>query len=160
MRRSFTIIESVLSTLIVGVMMVAAVRVVAASRVIQFKNAARVQGALLAEALLNEIVRKPYEDAASPVFGREAGETGTVRDSLDDVDDYNGWSEKPPVESSGSPIPGLGDWGLQVVVERVLPLSVTGPAAAVETGAKRITVKATFNGVPIFTSIAVRTSAR
>jgi hypothetical protein len=154
-------IEGVLSTIVVAVMMVAAVRVVAASRVVQFKNAARAQGTLLAESILVEIFSKPYEDATSPIIGRESGESGSSRDSLDDVDDYHGWNEKPIKESDGTGMEGLnGEWGCTVTVERVAAADVSGAAALLETGAKRVTVKITLKGVPIVTAVAVRTRAR
>ncbi len=159
MRRAFSMIEGVLSTVVVGVMMVAAVRVVAASRIMQYKNAARVQGCLLAESLLAEITTRPYEDADAPIFGREPGEGGTTRAALDDVDDFHGWVENPPREEDGTPVPGLEGWAREVRVERVAPANLTGNAAA-ETGAKRITVKVTHAGATAGTLVAVRTEAR
>ncbi len=159
MRRGFTMIEGVLSTIVVGVMMVAAVRVVAASRMVQYKNAAMVEGSLLAESLLAEIAGKPYEDTDSPVFGREGGEVGATRADLDDVDDYHGWSEAPPCEADGTPIPGLETWGREVRVDRV-PASNLQVGSATETGAKRVTVKVTLRGATVETLVAVRTRAR
>lgn len=160
MRRGFTMIEGVLSTIVVGVMMVAAVRVVTLARVIQFRNANRAQGSFLAQSLLSEILAKAYEDPTSPVFGVESGESVATRDGLDDVDDYQGWIEKPPKEANGPTMSSMGQWGREVRVERVDPANVAGPDALLETGAKRITIRVTFRDVPVFSVVAVRTRAR
>lgn len=148
-----------MSTVIVGVMMVAAMQTVAASRVVQFKTAERAQGASLAGELMTEIMERAYEDAVSPVFGPEAGESTGTRDAFDDVDDYHGWEEKPLCDRSGGSLPGMGDWGSAVSVVRVAPADTT-VASLVETGAKRITVTIKHRDVPVFTLHAVRTSAR
>lgn len=160
MRRGFTMIETLLSTVVVGVMMVAAVRVVATARVMQFHTASRAQAGLLAEGLLAEITSKPYEDPSSPIFGRETGESGNNRDSLDDVDDYHGWDEKPLREADGSNMSGMSEWGCKFTVERVNPSAVTGPASLIETGAKRVTVTLTFRNRTVLSAVAIRTRAR
>jgi hypothetical protein len=150
-------VESVLATVIVGVMMVAAVQTVAASRMIQFKSAERAQGVLLAGELITEVLARAYEDASSPVFGPEAGETG--RAQFDDADDYHNWQEQPPQQPDGTPVVGLDQWRREVVIERVPPLNLA-LLSAVDTGARRVTVTVRHRGVPIVRLYAVRTSAR
>ena len=157
MRQAFTMIESVLATVIVGVMMVAAVQTVAASRVLQFKSAERAQGALLAGELMTEVLAGAYEDASSPVFGPEAGESG--RAQFDDADDYRNWQEEPPQQRDGTAIGGLDQWRREVAVDRVPPANLAA-LSAVETGAKRVTVTVRHRGVPVIRVVAFRTSAR
>lgn len=51
-------------------------------------------GTRVGRDLLEEISSLAYEDPAAPVvFGAEAGESG--RQTWDDVDDYDGYSEEP-----------------------------------------------------------------
>lgn len=157
MRRAFTLFESVLATIIVGVMMVAAVQTVAASRVLQFKSAQRAQGTLLAGELMTEILSRDYEDQSSPGFGPEAGED--MRSMFDDADDYHLWSEQPPQLADGSPVTGLADWKREVAVERVPPANLA-LLSGTETGARRITVTVSHRAVPVVRLKAVRTSAR
>lgn len=159
MRRAFTMIESVVSVIIVGVMMVAAMRTVAASRVIQFRTAERAQASMLAQELLTEVMGRAYEDAVSPVFGLESGEPASPRAGFDDVDDYNGWKEDPVKDALGSAVSGLGTWSREVVVSRVLPANVT-TNAALDTGAKRVSITIRHLGSPVLTLHGVRTSAR
>ncbi|MFM9996504.1 MAG: hypothetical protein ACKVU4_11985 [Phycisphaerales bacterium] len=159
MRRAFTMIEGIMSTVIVGVMMVAAMQTVAASRVVQFKTAERAQAALLAGEMMTEVMEQGYEDAVSPVFGPEGGESTGTRASFDDVDDYHGWEEKPVETRAGVTVVGLEQWTRAVSVMRVAPGNL-GVAALTETGAKRITVTIKHRDVPVFTLNAVRTSAR
>lgn len=159
MRRGFTMIEGVVSTIIVGVMMVAAMRTVAASRVVQFRTAERAQASMLAQELLTEIMGKAYEDSVSPVFGLEGGEPASPRAGFDDVDDYNGWKEDPVADAFGAAAAGLGTWSREVVVARVTPANVT-TTSALDTGAKRVSVTVLHRASPVMTIHAVRTRAR
>ena len=85
---AFTLVEVVISTLVVGVMLVAALNMLGGV----FRNYAiaqeRQQGYALATALMAEILQSCYEDrGGSPVLGPEVGEGSGSRTSLDDVDD-------------------------------------------------------------------------
>ncbi len=97
---AFTIVEAVISTVIVAVMFVAALNTVGASRLTQHRAALTSRGRLFAEMLLSEITQQNYKDSgASPAFGPETGELTTTRADFDDVDDYNGWSKRPEARS-------------------------------------------------------------
>jgi type II secretory pathway pseudopilin PulG len=156
---AFTIVEAVLSTVIVAVMFVAALNTVGASRLTQRRAALTSQGRLFAEMLLSEIVQQSYEDSdGSPVFGPEAGESTTTRADFDDVDDYNGWSKRPEAKD-GTALPNSTGWTQTVTVEwidRLDPALVQGA----ETNAKRITVTTSYSNVPQVTLVAIRTAAQ
>src|SRR3954468_25095313 len=93
-QRGFTLIEAVFATVIVGVMLAAALQTVAVSARLQAKSGDKARGTALADALMSEILAQAYEDPnGSVLFGREVGEGTTTRSSCDHVDDYNGWSE-------------------------------------------------------------------
>jgi type II secretory pathway pseudopilin PulG len=157
-RRSpgFTLIEAAISTVIVAVMFVAALNTVGASRVAQHKVSLIGRGRMFAESLMAEICLQSYQESGTTwVFGREAGESDTVRTAYDDVDDYHGWTESPPVAKDGAALPNAAGWSRTVTVEWVEPLSPK-LLRATESGAKRITVVAAFRNVPRATIVAVR----
>ncbi len=86
------------STLIVGVMLVAALDTLGAVFRSQRLNAARLTGPGLAHELMGEILSLSYEDPEDPggSIGRDSGESGKERADFDDVDDYDNWVEKNP----------------------------------------------------------------
>ncbi|UCD48764.1 MAG: type II secretion system protein [Phycisphaerales bacterium] len=154
--RAFTIVEAVISTVIVSVMLVAALTTVGASRLIQQKVAMRNRGRLLAESLLAEIVQQAYDDPSDPaVFGPESGEQTGDRSDFDDVDDYHNWSQSPPEDKNGVAIPEADGWQRTVTVQWVDPLDPTQSKSG-ETKAKRITVTARHNNMSHATLVAIR----
>ncbi len=156
-RPAFTIVEAAISTIIVAVMLVAALNTVGASRTTQHKVVLVSRGQLLAEALMAEILQQRYQEPdGTPAFGCETGEATSQRSAYDDVDDYNGWSAGPPRARDGSPLVNSAGWRRSVTVERIDPID-TEEVRTVETGAKRITVTAAYEGVPQATLVAIRT---
>jgi MSHA pilin protein MshD len=144
--QGFTLIEAVMSMLIVGLMLVAAMNTVGASRVSQARNAEQSRGPMLAEDLMAEILSQNYQEPNDPVqFGREGGESGGSRDAWDDVDDYDGWSASPPQNKDGTDIPDLDGWGREVKVTWAKAMSPDQQAGS-STGIKRIDVIVTHQG--------------
>ena len=96
--RGLSQIEIVASSLIVGVMLVAALNTLGAVFRSQRLNAARMTGPGLAHELMGEILSLPYEDPEDPggSIGNDSSESGGDRADFDDVDDYLGWSASPP----------------------------------------------------------------
>ena len=157
-RAGFTLIEAAISTVIVAVMLVAALNTVGASCVAQHKAALIGRGRMFAESLMAEICLQSYQEAGPTwVFGRETGESDTVRTAYDDVDDYHGWTESSLTAKDGTALPNAADWSRTVTVEWVDSQSPK-LVRTTETGAKRITVVAAFRGVPRATVVAVRTA--
>jgi len=152
----FTIVEAVISTIIVAVMLVAALSTVGASRVVQQETSLAERGRLLAEALLAEILRQQYQEPGKSVaFGPEGDESTATRADFDDVDDYNGWSVSPPVAKDGTALANAAGWQRSVTVAWVVPKE-PAQAAGVETYVKRITVTAKLNNVTHATLVALR----
>jgi hypothetical protein len=152
-------VEATLSVVVVGLMLVAALRTISASAQGQIHNADRLRGALLANALLTEITGLRYSEPTEvALFGPEVSELGG-RPAYDDVDDYHGWTESPPVEKDGAAIPNAAGWRRSVTVAYTNPANLSA-TSAIATGAKRITVTVEHNGVPVAVMTAVRTSAR
>jgi MSHA pilin protein MshD len=157
-REGFTLVEAVISTVIVSVMLVAALNTVGTSRLIQQKVSSSSRGRLLAESLLAEIVQQAYEDpTGTVVFGLESGESPNNRSDFDDVDDYHNWSQSPPKNKDGSAIAESESWTRTVTVVWVDPADPAATEAS-ESSAKRITVVVHRSNIPYATLVAVRTA--
>jgi MSHA pilin protein MshD len=155
----FTLVEAVVSLIIVATMLVAALSTVGASRLSQQRTSQYNRGQLLAESLMAEILAQDYLDPNdTPVFGTESGESTTTRADFDDVDDYHGWSSSPPVEKDGTLLSGLTGWQRSVTVEWVNP-DDPGEVKAFETGAKRITVTVSCGNKQVGFLVAIRTNS-
>lgn len=155
-RRGLSLMEVVLSTLLIGFVLVGALQCAASVITGRVCSGDVARAQLLAHDLLAEIVVEPYEDEGdTPVFGPETSESGLTRIFFDDVDDYDGWSKSPPQNHDGSSYLKLDGWQRDVTVEWVQP---SNPAVAVgtEQGLKRITVTVSRNGEALATAIAIR----
>src|SRR6476619_5989062 len=155
--RGLTLIEVVASTMIVGLMAVAALNALGAATKSANSIGTRAVAAALADELMSEILMQPYSDQdGSSVFGPESGESFIPRADFDDVDDYNGWNASPPQYRDGTTIPDRATWKQRVVVTRVVP-SNPSQTAGTEQGAKQIHVTIQFEHPVLADQIAVRT---
>jgi len=153
----FTLIEAVMSILIVGLMLVAALNTVGAAKLSQHKHHEAVLGPMLAEDLLAEILGQAYEEPVDTAgFGLE-GEDPTSRATWDDVDDYHGWSATPPVNRDGSEVAGAEGWTRKVSVRWVEQDSLSPSNTA--TGLKQVDVEVIHNGRTVAALTALRTYA-
>lgn len=155
-RNGLSLLEVVFSTLLVGMVLVGALRCAAGVIVGRVHCSDAARGALLAQAMLAESVVEPYEDeGASPVFGLETGEPAATRLLFDDVDDYHGWSSSPPRDRAGLAYPGFDGWQRQVTVQWVQPSNPAVPVAT-DQGLKRVTVTVSRNGKVLAEARALR----
>ncbi len=155
----FSLIEAVMSILIVGLMLVAALNTVGASKVAQARQSEQVQGPMLAQDLMAEILAQPFrEPVDSPKFGRESGESGGDRLDWDDVDDYDGWSAQPPQAKNGNTLPGLKGWERAVSVTWAVPDNPETDSP-IATGIKKITVTVRHQGRVVATLTSLRSNA-
>lgn len=159
-RRAFTLVEAVISMLVVSLLLVASLNTVGASTTTRFKASQRATGLQLARDLIGEIMQHPYEDPTDPGgLGRESGESGGDRTDLDDVDDYDGWSGQPPQYRDGTTIPGVpGNFKRDVNVTYVEPGSPK-TAAGSDKGLKRIVVTVKADDRVVVSLTAFRSSA-
>jgi prepilin-type N-terminal cleavage/methylation domain-containing protein len=156
-RRGLTLVEVVVSTLIVGVLMVATLNALGAATSSGKGAGNRAVAIGLADDLMAEILKSKYVDpGTSPVFGLETGESNTSRAAFNDVDDYNGWSEQPPQARDGTALTDRADYRRRVTVDRV---TVSNPAttSSTETGVKRIRVDVDYKGTNVVEQTALRT---
>lgn len=141
-RRALTLVESVLSIMIIGGMLVATLDTVGAAQRTRALQAWRATGDLLALDLLNEILARCYEDPdlAPGSFGLGGDEVnGNSRARWDDVDDYNGLLETPPRDVLGNAITGAAEFTRAVRVTWVKSEDWATPVGS-DTRLKRIVV--------------------
>lgn len=72
----------------------------------------------IAEELIEEITLKPFEQSDPPPTA------GCDRSAFNDIRDYQGYSCAPITDIEGTPMPGLGSYGVSVTV--VDETSITG----------------------------------
>ncbi len=152
-------VETIVSTLFVGILMTTSLQTVGVSVRHQMRSTRDIVGAALASGLLSEIAAQSYMEptALSSAIARESGESGLSRSTYDDVDDYNGWSETPPKTRNDVLLSEYAGWQRTVSVVWVLasnPLQVSGT----ETGVKKVTVTVSLSGTVMATRAAVRTN--
>jgi MSHA pilin protein MshD len=149
-------VEAVLSILLVGLTLVAALSTVGGAARARRIDVDRRRSASLAQDLISEILQARYEEPdGEPLFGRETGEAGAARTEWDDVDDYHGLSESPPRDRDGAALPGTDGWTRKVEVAWVTPAN---PAVAVytDTDLKRVRVEVTSPGGAAYVLHALR----
>lgn len=154
-RTGLSLIEVSISTLIVGLLLVAALK--SSGQTLRSRAAASVplRGEMLARELMTEILDGVYEDVTAPAFGPEAGEMTGNRSLFDDVDDWHGWSASPPCQKDGTEIIGFTEWQRDIAVQLV---DITSPAtvSATDQGIKRVTVTVRRNGIIVSQEVSLR----
>jgi prepilin-type N-terminal cleavage/methylation domain-containing protein len=158
-RRGFSMIEVMVATLIVGIMMVAAMNTFGAFIRGEHRLALQSRGWLLAQDLASEILACLYEESdGTPSFGRETGESSNLRAAYDDVDDYDGWQCSPPKNRDGSTIADHTGWTRTATVDWVA-LANPELVVAAEQGLKLIVVEVKFQDEVVARLTALRAKA-
>lgn len=117
-RRGLTLVEVSISTLIVGLLMLASLQSVANIGRTWTVTNQLVDGQGLAQELIREILAQGYSDPTDPnatSWGLESGET--TRATFDDLDDYSGWTESPVKNAAGTALTGYTGWTRSVIVQ-------------------------------------------
>lgn len=141
-RRGFTLVESLLSIVIVSGVMVAALGTFGAigrARLVQVDRAA---GEFLAQRTMAEILSMYYQDPVygTPSMGPNTGENN--RSLYNDVDDYDNYQASPPTYRDGTALPGYTGWKVKVKV-KYAKLDDPGSTTGTNTGLKSIRVTVT-----------------
>ncbi|MEX0887239.1 MAG: hypothetical protein WD009_12465 [Phycisphaeraceae bacterium] len=152
-----TLVETIISALIVAGLFVAALDTLGAARGAESRTAERTQAHALAEALLSEVLSQPFEHDASPALAAADASDDTTRTGYHSVNDYHGWASAPPMEPDGSPIAGYARWRREVDVQWVLPATLE--PTNVDTGAKQVTVRVLRDELLLAELTVVRTAA-
>ena len=155
----FSMAETLVSILIVGGLVVAAMNTAGAAMMGHKKIGDRGRGTLLAQDLLGEILSQAYEEPVdTPTFGRESSESDGNRADYDDVDDYDGWIASPPELKDGTILSDLADWKRSASVAWVSSTDLSSVSGG-ETGVKRITVTVSRHGLTVGELVAIRVGA-
>lgn len=147
-RRGITMAETIVSTLLVGLVLVGTIQIVGPVIRSGSVMADKAVAANLARELSDEISTKYFVDPSSPdldFIGTVAGET---RATYNDIDDYHGLSNTPPQLSTGSGIAALSGWTRTAKVAHV---NIDDPTteSGTYTGLKRVTVTVSKDGVQL-----------
>jgi Tfp pilus assembly protein PilV len=144
-RRSIgiSLIETVLSLLIISGAFVASLNAISGARASQAIAAQQRLGLVLAEDLMAEILSQPYKE--STLLGLEFGENTGDRSNFDDIDDYKGWTSTPPTDVNGNVIEGTTGYTRKVQVNYVRLWSPTETTLS-DQGMLRIIVTVTRGG--------------
>jgi MSHA pilin protein MshD len=149
--------EVVVSTVIVGVLMVSSFSTIAASRRSQVAESNEVSALSIADAMLAEIMQLPMREPSCDCgYGIDSGETGN-RINLDDIDDYNGLVDTPPKSRSGVNLAGYSAFSRQVTVDRVQSAN-WNTTTTTYAGIYRITVRVLRGSTEVCRVIGYRTS--
>lgn len=106
-RRGLTLIETVLSLLILGGAFVALLDTVGSARAAQATAAERQYARELADDLMAEVLAvSKYKDDLADLFGPELDEITGDRTKFDDVNDFNLWKSTPPTHADGTAVEG------------------------------------------------------
>lgn len=153
-RQGLSLVEVVMSTLLVGLVLVGAMNLLGAVVRGRTKAADLARGQRLTQQLMTEILNSAYKEDGSElgadyilnallvVIGQE------TRSQYDDVDDFHGWDETPLFARGGSLIPNTSGWRRRVAVAWVDPVD-PGIVVGSDQGVKRITVTVQRNGQTI-----------
>lgn len=147
MRSAFSLTETVVATLLVGLLLVGALRSLGASIQTHHVTQQQVRAMLLGEQLLIEVASMPWSDPDAPssagTIGPDSGDPSnpTARQQLDDMDDFDDWTENVASAADGTPLSGSDAMGRTIAVQN---LSTTDPtqtvADNVDTGIRKLTV--------------------
>lgn len=110
-QRGVSLIEIVVFTIVVGIAVAAITEVFSTTTRANADPLLRRQALAVAQALMEEI---SYKEFSNPPNGFTGPYTPVNRAKFDDVMDYNGFSMNGIVYLDGTPIPGLGQYQVQV----------------------------------------------
>ncbi|MCX5691811.1 MAG: hypothetical protein NTV94_18795 [Planctomycetota bacterium] len=148
----FTLVEAMISALIVATMLVAALNTVGASARAQSTTTTSLRAWHMAGLLMAEIESLPYADPdliALPL-GLDPGELAQDRSTFDDVDDYNAYTAAPATRRDGSLVCADSGWSFAVNVKWVDPAQPDAVAGTLfESNLKRIEVVVAYGGKPV-----------
>lgn len=158
--RGFTMVESLISMIIIGVTLVAAMNTVSSARKRDRWIGDVSRAATLASDLLAEVSSQQYADSSDSamVFGPTATESATGNRSLfNDVNDYQNWSETTLRARNGTSLGYSASWSRSVKVDFLDPTDGT-TVVTTDKGLARVTVTVTKSGKTVATLSTLRSA--
>lgn len=159
-RQGLSLVEVAVSSLLVGTVIVGSLAMLGASIRTQTAAVDLVNGPMLAESLLAEIMSMPYDDPedGGSTRGNDSGESGSNRTDFDDVDDYDGWASTDIQDRLGNVLPQYAGWTRSATVTWA-NLVDGSEVVASSTGLKRIIVTVTSPDATVTTRFGLRYQA-
>jgi len=171
-RRGLTLVEMVISVILVGVMLAAAINTLGVAKGGQRIISDERRANQLGEELMTEILAQAYADESvletlkqtvlvegkkgKVTLGAEAGEAIGNRSLFDDVDDYNGWKASPPETRDGTELSRFAAYTRTVEVELTKADDV-GVSKSEDEGSRRVTVTVLRGSTPVAQLVSVVT---
>ena len=140
--------ETIVSTLLVGMVLVGTIQIVGPTVRSGTVMADKVVASNLARELSDEIATKYFKSTIEDDLDYIGTESGGSRKDYDDIDDYHGMSNTPPELSDKSKLKNLDGWTRSVKVSHA-DLNSPGVDSGSYTGLKRVTVTVQKNGVTL-----------
>lgn len=156
--QAFTLVEVIVSLGIVGVLLVAAMKVSAAVGLNRFKNNQRATASALADEMIAQVNVAPAAAAAAATQGQSSGNTNIVTGLLGSVlQILSGVTSTvlPTTPEPAIPSQPAGDWTRTVAIDWVQPNAPT-TVSATATGLRRITVTVLYKNAPVLQRVAYR----
>ncbi len=157
-RRGITLAETVVSTLLIGLVLVSTLQIV--GPIIRSGSVAadRVVAANLANELSEEIATKLFTSPILDDLESMGPGVGETRATYDDIDDFDGLSNSPPQISDATAMPGLTGWTRKA---KVVHVTISDPSveSGSYTGLKRVTVAVEKNGVELASVVSLHAHA-
>lgn len=152
-QRGFTLVEAVVTMVVISIAVLAVGQALAFAFSRQSDGLWQAKAVALAESYMEEILARRYDEAA-PVGGvppcapaavpcSAAGSDGESRARFDDVDDYHGLDEQPPLDVDGNPRSDYASYRVQVSVVYADAAQVAALGLDDPSDAKLITVRVT-----------------
>lgn len=143
--RGFSFIELVISVVVIGIAVTGVLLVFTQTVGSSGDPLVRQQGLAIAEAYLEEVISKHYDDPDG-IDGEGA------RAAFDDIDDYNGLNEAP-TRGTGAAVPELAAYTVNVTVGGATSIGPGGNQAV----ARLVTVTVSHSGATVITLSGFRT---
>lgn len=151
--RGFTLVEMILTMMLVSIAVLGMSYALSFAFSHQSDGLWQAKSVALAESYIEEIMARRY-DEATPVGGvppcspttvacSAIGADGEVRVEFDDVDDYDGVDDLPPVDVNGNPRAEYAGFRVRVDVAYADAVQVAGLGLDATTDAKLVTVTVT-----------------
>ncbi len=147
-RSAFTLIESALVMIIVGVGTVAVLQLLATGTMSNAESSELTTGLNLANDIREMSRGLSFADPTTPTnWGVETGESTVA--SYDDLDDLDGATFSPPVDARRQTLGTYTNWRQSITVETVKPTSITTATTRGSQRVNRISVGVFKSGLEI-----------
>lgn len=147
-RRGFTLIETAITVVVVGVGVVSMMALIGAGTRSNSAAAQLTTAIQLANTIRDLSLGLAFVDPLTPAhFGPDTGETLAT---YNDVNDLDGAVFNPPVDARRQRMGGLEGWSQHITVQSVNPDRLTQALANGSSGMNRLTVDVRFNGESVY----------